>query len=100
MVSRRLALEPLLEIRVGGDMLGQDLDGDGAGQAGVGGSVDLAHAARAEGGLDLVGAEGGVGLKGHEPVLCEATGVKDQQTDSVAQFPELVHGLRMPLGQQ
>ena len=39
-------------------------------------------------------------LKEHKPVLCEATGVKDQQTDSVAQFPELVRGLRMPLGQQ
>ena len=38
----RLSLEPLLEIRVIGHMLGQDLDGDGAVQAGVTGFVDLA----------------------------------------------------------
>ena len=46
-------------------MLGQHLDGDGAVQAGVGGLVDLAHAAGAEGGVDLVGAEGGAGLERH-----------------------------------
>ena len=38
-------------------MFGQHLDGDGAVQAGVGGFVDLAHAPRAEGSLDLVWAE-------------------------------------------
>ena len=32
---------------------------------GVGGLVDLTHAARAEGGVDLVGAEGGAGGEGH-----------------------------------
>ena len=32
-------------IGVRGDMLGQDLDGDGAVQAGVAGFVDFAHAA-------------------------------------------------------
>ena len=37
----RLALEPLLEVGVRGDMLGQHLDGDGAVQAGVPGIVDL-----------------------------------------------------------
>ncbi len=36
------ALEPLLQIGVIGDMLGQHLDGDGAVQAGVAGFVDLA----------------------------------------------------------
>ena len=36
-----LALEPLLEVRIIGDMLGQHLDGDGAVQAGIGGFVDL-----------------------------------------------------------
>ena len=40
-------------------MLGQDLDGDSTVQAGVAGFVDLAHAHGAEGGFDLVGAEGG-----------------------------------------
>jgi hypothetical protein len=52
-----LALEPLLQIRVSRHMLGQHVDGDGAIEAGVGGLVDLAHPAFAEGGDDLVGAE-------------------------------------------
>ena len=42
-----------------GDMLGQHLDRDGAIQARVAGSVDLAHAPRAEGGIYLVGTERG-----------------------------------------
>ena len=41
----RLALEPLLQIGVGRDMLGQHLDGDGAVEARVVGRVDDAHAA-------------------------------------------------------
>ena len=61
-----LALEPLLQVRIGRDMLGQHLDGDGAVQAGVGGLVDLTHAAGAEGGVDLVGAEGGAGGQRHD----------------------------------
>ncbi len=55
----RLALEPLLEIRVRGDVLGEHLDGDGAVQPGVTGFVDLTHASRANGREDLVRAEGG-----------------------------------------
>ena len=43
-----LALEPLLQVRVSGDMLGQDLDGNGAIQTGVAGLIDLSHAACAE----------------------------------------------------
>ena len=60
-----LALEPLFQIGIRRDMLGKHLDGDGAVEAGVTGLVDLAHAARAEGGVDLVGAEGGARLQGH-----------------------------------
>ncbi len=59
------SFEPLLQVRVRSHMLGQHLDGNGAVQAGVGGLVDLAHAPCAEGGVDLVGAEGGAGVKGH-----------------------------------
>ena len=62
----RLALEPLLQIRVSGHMLGQHLNGDGAIEAGVGGFVDLTHAARAEGGVDLVGAECGARRQRHK----------------------------------
>ena len=43
-----LALEPLLQVRVGGDVLGKDFDGDRAVQARVGRLVDLAHPARTE----------------------------------------------------
>ena len=49
-------------------MLGQDLDGDGAVEAGVAGFVDLAHAARAEGDVDLVGAERGAWRERHGSV--------------------------------
>ena len=60
-----LALEPLLQIGIGGDVLGEDPDGDGAIQAGVAGLIDLPHPARAEGGLDLVGAERGAWIESH-----------------------------------
>ena len=60
-----LALEPLLEIGVRGDVPGEDFDGDGAVQTGVSRFVDFAHAARAEGGFDLVGAECGTGIEWH-----------------------------------
>ena len=62
------ALEPLLQIGIGGDVLGQHLDGDGAVEPRVGGFVDLPHAARAEGGVDLVGAERGTRLECHGSV--------------------------------
>jgi hypothetical protein len=52
-----LALEPLLQFGMAGDMSGERLDGDGSIEARVSGFVDLAHAARAERRLDLVRAE-------------------------------------------
>ena len=61
----RLALEPLLQIGISGDMLGEHLDGNGAVQAGVGSFVDFTHPARAERGLDLVRAEGGARCERH-----------------------------------
>ncbi len=51
------AVEPLAELRISGEGFGQDLDGDDAIEARVAGLVDLAHAAGAEGGEDLVRAE-------------------------------------------
>ena len=59
------ALEALAEIGIVGDVRGQDLDGNGAVQAGVGGFVDLAHTARAEGGFDLIRAECGAWAEMH-----------------------------------
>ncbi len=58
----RLALEPLLPLGVGGHVRGQDLDGDRPLQPGVGRFVDLTHAARADGGLNLIRAELGAAL--------------------------------------
>ncbi len=57
---------------VGGHMLKQYLDGDGAIQARVSGFVDLAHAARAEGGVDLVGAKGGAWGERHLLIVVRA----------------------------
>ena len=50
----RFALEPLLQIGIGRNMLGQHFDGDGAVQTGVTGPVDLTHAPFTEGRLDLI----------------------------------------------
>ena len=52
-----LALEPLFQIRVGGDVLGEHLNGDGAVQAGVPGLVHLAHPLSANGREDFVRAK-------------------------------------------
>ena len=56
-----LALEAGTAVGVGAELGRQDLDGDAAIEAGVAGLVDLAHAARADGGLDLVGPEARAG---------------------------------------
>ena len=53
----RFALEALAQLRVGGERVGQDLDGDGAIEPRVTRAVDLAHPARAERRDDLVRAE-------------------------------------------
>ena len=55
----RLALEALAQLLVGGQVLRQDLDGDGPLEARVPRPVDLAHPARAERREDLVGTEPG-----------------------------------------
>ena len=44
----RLALKAQLELRARGQLGGQDLDGHGALEAGITGTVDLAHSARPE----------------------------------------------------
>ena len=49
-------------LRVRGDMRGQDFDGDGALQPGVGGLIDLAHPPGPDGGLELIRAELGAAL--------------------------------------
>ena len=59
----RLALEPLANLRIGGQRLRQDLDGDDAIEPGVAGLVDLAHTAGPEGGENLVRAEAVAGLQ-------------------------------------
>jgi hypothetical protein len=51
----RLAVEALPELRVGGDVRRQHLDGDGAIQPRIARAIHFAHAARPERGDDLVG---------------------------------------------
>ncbi len=53
----RLALEPLAELRSGGDLRGQRLDGDAAIEPRVAGLVDLAHAAGAQRADDFIRTE-------------------------------------------
>ena len=48
----------MLATRIVGDMLGQDLDGDGAVQARIGGLIDLSHATGADLLDDAIVAEG------------------------------------------
>ena len=61
----RLLLEPAPALGIRGGALRQHLDGNGAAQAGVDGPVNLAHAARADGGLDFVGPEPNAGGQCH-----------------------------------
>ena len=48
------ALEALLEFRIKGKMSGENLDGDDAVEAGVGGTIDLTHAASSQRRSDLI----------------------------------------------
>ena len=60
----RFALEAGEALRILRERLGQHLDRHLAPERGVGGAIDLAHAAGAEGGEDFVGAEAGAGSEG------------------------------------
>ncbi len=53
----RLPLEPSEAVRIGREGVGEDLQGDLAVELGVGGLPDLAHAALAEEGGDVVAAK-------------------------------------------
>jgi hypothetical protein len=53
----RLAAEALAVARVGGEVLGEDLERDHAVVLGVERAIDLAHAAATQQGLDPIGAE-------------------------------------------
>jgi hypothetical protein len=61
----RLALEPLPQVGVWGDVLGQHLDGDRTVQAGVSGLPDFAHTAFANLGGDRIRPEASTGRDGH-----------------------------------
>jgi hypothetical protein len=61
----RLALEASLALRVLCEGRGEDLDGDGAVEAGVSPAPDLAHPASADRRDELVGPEPRTWLKGH-----------------------------------
>ena len=65
----RFAIEPFAEQGIGGERGGEDLDGDGPVEPRVAGSIDLAHAARADRRDDLVRAEACTSGQGHEATL-------------------------------
>ena len=55
--SASFTLEALLEFGIGGEMGGENFDGNGAIEARVFRAVDLTHATGAEWGLNFVGAK-------------------------------------------
>ena len=61
----RFPLEPGEAIRISGEGVRQDLQRDVAAQLRVGGAIDLAHAAFADEGGDVVVAEAGADGQGH-----------------------------------
>ena len=67
-VDRSLTLEPGEPIRISGKRFRQDLQHDLPIQLGIGGLIDLAHAALADEGGDVVVAELGADIKSHEGV--------------------------------
>jgi hypothetical protein len=61
----RLSLEAHQAIGIGREQLGQDLDGDIAVEVRIARAIDLAHAARAEGGDEFMGAKTGAAAQRH-----------------------------------
>ena len=61
-----LALEAGTRLGVGGQVVRQHLDGDLAIEPRVPRPVDLTHAARPQGGDDLVGSQASSGVQGHD----------------------------------
>ena len=91
----RLALEPLSHRRAGGFTAEDHFDRDNAVQARVTGAVDLAHAACAKRGDDLVGAEASAGSKDHGAlrlrleaiVVCQIVSGKPEGESAASRSP-------------
>jgi hypothetical protein len=77
----RLAVEPFAKLRVGGQRFGQDLDRDDAIEPRIASLIDLAHAARSDGGENLVRAEAGTGGKGQ--TACRGLYERGGSADSI-----------------
>ena len=58
-------LKPLLQIRIGRKMVGQDLDRHGPVEPRIAGPIHLPHAARTQSGLDFIRAKSFARGKGH-----------------------------------
>ena len=74
-----LALEALTQVRSGGDVRQQRLDGDDAIEAGVFGLIDLAHSPGADGVKDFVRAEARASGNGHKRVILAFEGCRPKQ---------------------
>jgi len=83
--------EALQAVRIGGETRGENLDGDIAIQAGVAGAVDFAHAASADGGLNVVRAELTSGRQHvwesiiRDALLCSANCLSNETMESPTQ---------------
>ena len=76
-----LALEAPEPLGIGGEVLGQHLDGDVASEPRVPRPIDLAHPARAERRQDLVGAEAGAGGESQRSTSALRPGSARRNTD-------------------
>ncbi len=88
----RLPLEPGQPIRVSREGVGQDLQGDLAVELGVGRLPDLAHAALADEGGDVVMAESRAGRERH--FVFSSTGATASWLDGLEERAKRVHDQR------
>ena len=80
-------LEARQRLRIVRQMLGQDLDGDFAVQAGIPRAVNFSHTARADGREDLVGADAVACREGHmDDPLCYTSSPTDRINSSALLF--------------
>ena len=82
----RLALEPVAELRIARERVGEDLDRDRAIEPRVARLVHLAHAAGTQGGEDLIGAEVGAGSEGHVEWIIRAA--RPRRRDYASSTPQ------------
>ena len=64
----RLAIEPIAQLRIGGELRGQHFDRDGAIEPRIARAIHLAHPTAAKQRQDLVSTEASAGSEGHRAI--------------------------------